>query len=207
VGVADITGLRTLRWTMDTLAATAEETATLTFTIMHDGSTGGELEVNKGISLSDDAGEIVLWPTPSVQVNCDTPESNCCPDPIDFCISGCQDVAYCDLGDVVCSCQGRILTLSLTLKNVCPGRRIAVGILLTEMVGCREHSRGLQTWVVPPRTGTECADVHLNCIHFVLPDDPEQCGCRQGMCRKRHLRARVFAHAADCSMLCGDSVE
>ena len=66
---------------------------------------------------------------------------------------------------------GRVLDVNLVLRNVCPGRRVAVGVTLHEVDGTGgEHSRGFHAMTVPAhRDGPR--DVTLPRIRFVLPED------------------------------------
>ena len=55
--------------------------------------------------------------------------------------------------------QGRILQLDLTLKQVCPGKRGALAVILTEVdENGQEHARGMKTVTIPatisPTAGT-----------------------------------------------------
>ena len=49
---------------------------------------------------------------------------------------GCEGRKTCNLGNVPIEYQGCILDISLRLKNVCPGKRVAVGISLYEVDSC-----------------------------------------------------------------------
>ena len=45
---------------------------------------------------------------------------------------------------------GRVLDVNLALRNVCPGRRVAVGVTLHEVDGTGgEHARGFHAMTVP----------------------------------------------------------
>ena len=64
-------------------------------------------------------------------VECDVvvyPEK--CPAPVDFDVKGCADAILVDLGDVTMESQGRIIQIDVTVKNVCPGRRVALAVIL-----------------------------------------------------------------------------
>lgn len=79
-------------------------------------------------------GKTTAGPDPSVQIDCGTvvqPEPY--PVPIDVAVSGCQDALEYDLGDVYLESAGRILQLNVNLKNVCPRKRVALSIALSEV--------------------------------------------------------------------------
>ena len=62
----------------------------------------------------------------------------------------CEDHKVCHIGDTVMEGQGRILDLTMCLKNVCPGKRVAVGIALSELdPRGNEYPRGMKTFTVP----------------------------------------------------------
>ena len=103
---------------------------------------------------------------------------------------------------------GRIVELNLTVRNVCPYRRTALGIILTE-IDCdgKEHPRGMKTVTVPAHSASSCRDIRVKCIKFVLPDDIKV-SCSQGgsMCGARNLRVRVIAHSIDTDYRCCDMI-
>lgn len=49
-----------------------------------------------------------------------------CPEPVDLVVEGCDDSVLVDLGDVYLESQGRIIQMDVTIKNVCPGKRVAL---------------------------------------------------------------------------------
>ena len=77
-----------------------------------------------------------------------------CPVPVQVTAPPCADSVHADLGDVTVPGMGRMLTVSLTLKNVCPAREVAVGILVTEVLdGGGEAVRGYKSLTVPAQGG------------------------------------------------------
>ena len=66
----------------------------------------------------------------------------------------------------------RVLDVTLVLRNVCPRRRVAVGISLAEVDGTGgEQGRGFHAMTVPAHTDSACRDVTLPSVRFVLPED------------------------------------
>lgn len=49
-----------------------------------------------------------------------------CPVPVDLAVSGCSDSVLVDLGNVELESLGRIIQADVTIKNVCPGKRVAL---------------------------------------------------------------------------------
>ncbi len=141
----------TLQWKISELGVLGNEGATLEFHIKHVAQTSGEKQVNQSITYSDDEGNAVIFPSPTVMVECDVvvnPEP--CPTPVNVTIGGCQDSLEVDFGSVPLESLGRILQLDLTIKNVCPGRRVALAVILTEVdSNGEEHQRGMKTMTIP----------------------------------------------------------
>lgn len=204
-GAAVSTGERSLRWSISQLGVNASETAQLQFTVRHTGQTSGSKPVDLSITYSDAEGNAVSFPSPSATVDCPTPPGTCpCPDPVDFSASRCDSLVTEDAGDVYLDAQGQIIELSVTLKNVCPGRRVALAAVLTELAqDGTEYPRGMQTLTVPAHTGTTCQDVSVPCIRFVAPGDADVSAAAG--CGQRRFRARFLAHYMDTDMLCSSA--
>lgn len=165
--------------------------------------------VNQSITYSDNEGNVVNFPDPSVNVECGivvNPEP--CPVPVDLAIEGCQDSAVVDVGDTYLESLGRILQMDVTVKNVCPGKRVALGVILTEVdSNGLEHQRGMKTITIPAHNFPTCRDVLVRCIKFVLPEDLDVSGGTAGaMCNARNLKARFIAYNIDTDYTCCDSV-
>lgn len=202
-GTATMTGMTTLRWTIDELGVTASEGAALTFEAQHVGACSGSVEVNDSIIYSDSEGNTVTFPSPSLEVNCGTdvfPDP--CPVPVEFSVSGCEDSVIIDAGSITLGGLGRIVQLDVTLQDVCPGRQVALAVVLTETdENGEEQSRGMRVFTIPAQTGDRCQDVTVRCIRFVLPEE-----AGSSMCAERTLQARVFANYTDTDFTCCDIV-
>ena len=207
-GTAIAVNTTTLQWKIPELGVSGNEGATLEFYIRHISMDSGTKLVNQSITYSDQEGNTVTFPEPSVKVDCGiivTPEP--CPVPVNFTVDGCEDYMVVDLGDTYLESSGRIVELNLTLKNVCPGRRVALGVILTE-TDCRgsEYPRGFKTLTIPAHSYPSCRDVLVKCIRFVLPDDLSIACSSGGMCGPRNLKARVIAHNIDTDFRCCDTI-
>ncbi len=114
-------------------------------------------------------------------------------------IRGCQDSIIYDLGNIDLESTGHIIQLRMTLKNVYPGRRIALAVLLYEIddVG-NETKCGLKTINIPAHHQPLATDIELRSIRFVLPNDDYHDNAHSvSRCGKRNFIARTIAHYID----------
>ena len=205
-GDATLMGPNTIRWTIDALGVTDVETATLEFYIRHIGETGGSKLVNQSIHYTDQERQDVTFPEPRVEVDCGviiTPES--CPASVEVSMDGCQDFVSVDLGDTDLQSQGRILEVRATVRNVCPDKRVALAILLSEVDSKgEEHPRGMKTVTIPKHHCPTCRNVLVRGIRFILPEDLNVSGTQGRLCSPRDLRVRLFSHYVDYDFQCSD---
>lgn len=195
-----------LQWRIDKLGVTGSEGASLTFTVQHVGSCSGTIDVNESITYRDNEQNSANFPSPKIEVECDDvvfPEE--CPTPVSLTVNGCDDTVEFDAGTLALESLGRIVMLDVTLKNVCPNKRVALAVILTEETpNNTEIKRGMKILTIPAHTQT-CRDVTVRCIKFVLPDEPETAGS-MGSCRERvTLKARMIAHYIDNDFECCNS--
>lgn len=206
-GSAMMQNATTLRWEIPELGVQGNEGATLEFLVRHIGQTPGTKPVNASVTYSDTEGNQVTFPDPSVKVVCDIivdPEH--CPEPIDFTVDGCKDSLVVDLGDTYLESPGRIVQLSVNVKNVCPEKRVALAVILTEVDGNgNEHPRGLKAITIPAHHYPVCRDVLVKNVKFVLPEDLNTTCPPHSMCGPRNLRARFIAHNIDTDYHCEDT--
>lgn len=207
-GTASLLNANTVQWKIDKLGVNKSEGAQLEFTVEHIGPCSGKLEVNEQIDYHDAEGNVVTFPSPKIDVDCGQvilPEK--CPKPVAITIGSCQDAVEFDAGDLDMESLGRILQLSVTLKNVCPHRRVALAVILTEVdAHGAEYKRGLKTVTVPAHTRATCQDVTVRCIKFVLPEDLDVSGSGDSICHTRKFKARFIAHYIDNDFMCCDVV-
>ena len=206
-GVASMINPTTLKWTIDELGTTGNEGATLEFLIRHTADTSGTKLVNESITYTDSENNQATFPKPEVTVDCGSvvrPEP--CPLPEDVTVDGCEDSVVFDAGNVYLESTGRILQLDINLKHVCPNRRVALGVILTEVdQEGNEHQRGMKTMTIPAHTYPECRDILVKCVKFVLPEDLDVSGeTPEATCNARNLRARIIAHNIDSDFQCCD---
>ena len=205
VGTATMLNATSLRWEIEELGVSASESATLEFFIRHVGQNPGTKLVNASITYSDAEGNKVTFPEPKVLVECDIvvhPES--CPEPVELTVEGCADAVLVDLGDTWLESQGRIIQMDLTIKNVCPNKRVALAVILTEVdEEGMEYQRGMKAMTIPAHSAPECRDVQVKCVKFVVPEDLDVSdGAQTAMCSPRRFKARLIAHYMDTDYRC-----
>ena len=208
-GTAMMVNANTLQWKIPELGVSGNEGALLEFYIRHIGTASGTKEINESISYKDTENNAATFPSPAVTVDCGIviqPEN--CPCAKEFTVDGCKDSIVVDMGDVYLESQGRIVQINVTLKNVCPDKRVALAVILTE-VDCKgkEYQRGMKTFTIPAHHSPGCRDVLVKCIKFVLPEDLNVSGgCPRGLCSTRNLKVRFIAHNIDTDFRCCESV-
>ena len=208
-GTATMVNSNTIRWEISALGTSASESADLQFYIRHTAGTSGTKPVNQSIDYTDTEGNLVTFPEPAVLVDCDMvikPEH--CPEPVNLTVDGCQDSLVVDLGNTYLESLGRILQLDITVKNVCPGKRVALAVILTEVDrNGMEHQRGMKAITIPSHNYSGCRDILVKCVKFVLPEDLNVSGAAtDGLCSRRNLKARIIAHNIDTDYRCCDAV-
>lgn len=208
-GSATMLDAHSLRWNISELGVTASESAELEFFIQHTSQTSGNKQVNASIDYSDAEGNIVIFPDPSVEVDCGIvvyPES--CPVPQDLTVNGYSDAVLVDMGDTYLESLGRIIQLDVTVKNVCPGKRVALAAILTEVDDeGTEYQRGMKVMTLPAHNEPTCRDVLVKCIKFVVPEDLDPTdSSAQTMCNQRNFKVRFIAHNIDTDYRCCESM-
>lgn len=207
-GTAMMTDANTLQWKISELGVTANEGAALEFTVRHVADTYGEKLINESISYSDNEGNVVVFPAPSVTVKCGIIiDPGPCPIPVELTVDSCVDSVVFDAGDTYLESLGRIVQLDVTLRNVCPGKRVALAVILTETDDSgMEQPRGMKAFTLPAHDSSGCRDVLVRCIKFVLPEDLVTTGDENPtLCKERKLKARIIAHNIDTDFVCCDS--
>ena len=209
VGTVDITGPQTLTWNIGATGIGEQPDYTyLSFDIQHIGTAGGVLPVNQSVVYSDREGNTLEFPSPTVEVICSgggdiVPEP--CPEPTMVTVPGCQDALHMQLSAVEMQSLGRIVQLDVTVKAVCPGKRVAVSILLSETdAQGQEHPRGVKHLLIPAQEGTECRDITLRCIPFSVPEALDASGDPGSICNSRSFQARAIANYVDTDYACCD---
>lgn len=203
-GIVETIGDRSLRWRIPSLGASQIEGASLEFEIRHIGTTSGSLSVNESLLYADAEGNQIRFPVPKLHVDCSLPVTGeNCPPPQMLVMDSCQQFLRFDLGEEWLSSSGRLLELRLTLKQICPGQRIALGLLLKEVdIFGRTYSRGFKALTIPAHHANSCRDLVVGPIRFVLPEDLNPHLHCEKECRKRRFLVQVFAHTIDVPPIC-----
>ena len=200
----------TVNWTIGALGTSREETAVLVYEILHTGTTTGQKPATDGNTLTV-AGNTTEVADPELFVvpacpgceGIEVPEG--CPEPTAITVPGCQDAVRAVLNPTGIASLGRIVQLDVTLKAVCPGKRVAVSILLSETdAEGMEHPRGVKHILVPAQEGDACRDYTLRCVQFSLPEALDASGDPGSICNSRSFHARAIANYVDTDFACCD---
>lgn len=205
-GTASLLSDTTVEWKIDELGVKHSEGAVLEFTVRHVGTCSGTVHVNHSTDYEDAEHNDVDFPSPVLEVDCGIDVcSEDCPVAVDITIDGFEDAVVFDAGRLGMQSLGRILELHVTLKDVCPHRRTALAVILTEIdEHGTEYQRGLKTVTVPAHNRASCHDVTVRCIRFVLPEDLDVSGSEDAICNRRRFKARLIAHYIDNDFHCAD---
>ena len=207
-GTATMIDANNVEWRIDELGVNASEGATFEFTVEHIGPCSGTTEVNESITYSDTEGNVVNFPSPTIEVNCDIIVKEECPIPVNLEVDGCSDTIEFDAGELSMLLLGRIVQLDVTLKNVCPNKRVALAVILNEVdENGIEHKRGLKTMTIPAHTRETCQDILVRCVKFVLPEDLDVYDTTDSICNQRNFKARFICHYIDNDYYCCDDTE
>lgn len=207
-GTASLLDATSLQWKIDELGVKKSEGASLEFTVEHIGPCTGSIEVNESISYDDKNHNTVTFPSPEIEISCgDAVFPERCPTPVAVDIDHCEDSVEFNCGDIHLESLGRILQLDVTLKNICPNRRVALAAILTEVDSYGiEHKRGMKIMTIPAHTKPNCSDIVVRCIKFVLPEDLDVSGSTNSICNERNFKAKFIAHYIDSGFDCCSTV-
>ena len=104
-----------------------------------------------------------------------------------------------DVGDLYMHATGCIVSFDVKIKDVHPNKRVALGVILTEVDSLgAEHPRGVKALTVPAHNESACCDIAVRNIRFVLPDDLNVSAQNaEKLCCYRNLRVRTVVHHID----------
>lgn len=88
---------------------------------------------------------------------------------------------------------GRFLNFSVTIKRVCPNKRVAVGLLLYETTGGCRIMKGHKAYAVSHNEHC-CADIRLNNVKFVMPEELADTNDNESVCPRRSFEMEFVAH-------------
>lgn len=127
-----------------------------------------------------------------------------CPPPVNAVICGCRDSMIVEAGDAMPEGLGRMLFVDIRLRKICPNRRVALAVIVTEK-DCKgkEHQRGIKYFTVPAHHASGCRDVLVKCVKFVLPEGLDVSGGEtNGICNPRHFLIRTVVNYVDSDFVC-----
>ena len=212
-GTAVVTAPRTLQWQVGDLGLTGPETAELIYEIRHTGTILGKKPATIANLLTSDleAEREIADPELIVIAACGAggvyvPEG--CPKPVEIRVPACADAVMADLGAIGLASLGRVVRVDFRLKGVCPGKRVAVTVLLEELDSQgAAMPRGVKHLLIPARTGTACEDVEVKCVEFSVPEELDPSGALGSVCNTRSFQARAIANYVDTDFVCCDQQE
>lgn len=201
-GTAALIDKRNINWKIDLLGEKESERAALSFDVKYTGSKSGRFLVNEKITYTDLEKSKVTFPSLSIIVkeNSDTDISyeEHCTEPVRVVADGCQDVISVDENEAILQSQGRMVYVSVRIKNVCPHKRVALGVILTEVDRSgKEEQRGLKTILIPAHSENCCRDVYVNCIKFAVPEEISPARENLSICGERTFNVRTTANYID----------
>lgn len=95
---------------------------------------------------------------------------------------------------------GRFLTVSTTVKSVCPNKQIAIGLRLYETTGGNKVIKGHKMFAIQHDRDC-CADITLSNIHFVLPEEIAETDGTSNICSRRTFSLETTSHYIDLSSI------
>lgn len=125
-----------------------------------------------------------------------------CPESSSMTLANCDESFIANVGDTYMESMGRIMTVETRVRNVCPNKRVALAVILTEEdLEGNEYPRGMKTVTIPEHHYSTCRDVTVRGIKFVLPEDINM--SEDGtFCGERSIRVKTIAHHIDNDFTC-----
>lgn len=198
---------KTITWTLDSLGVPEPQTASITFSIRYTGTESGTFDVNKSITYDDstsadpskvkfitngnkitvDCDQTII---PACNYACKTVDIPCCTDTVNIVMPNSES-AY----DILC--DGTILNVVTRFRNVCPNRKLIIGIIVCSTLNGEEEAPIHRvTTIDTPSTQSscECQDFEVP-IEVLLPPSGHSCS------DQRQIKVRVIAHYLSTSVV------
>lgn len=133
-----------------------------------------------------------LEKTPAILINVnDTAVHN-------ICYERCENNKSICLETSNLSSVGRFLTLSTTVKSVCPNKNVALGIKVYETTNGNKVIKGHKMYSFQ-HNENGCRDITLSNIHFVLPEEIAETCDKSNICSRRTFDIETTSHYVDLS--------
>ena len=195
---------RTLSWQMDCGGELGPETLCLHLEIVCCCREKCRVPLFETLCYRNKSCGCLCFPIPETDIHCScVVPAETCPGAGEVWGRPCWDRAEGCVGEVSMQGLGRIVQVQAVIRDVCPGRALAVAVILSELDPCgKEHSRGMKTYEVPTQPGDSCRDVTLSCIPFVVPESTARWEDPGSLCKARRFRVRVLANYLDTDYTC-----
>ena len=207
-GSAVIQNQNLITWNIGTLGTQQPENALLIYDVIYTGNAFGTFPITSSSILTDGNQEPfpLMNPTITISENGEDIIVEPCPEPIDIIVPPCQDSVHVTVPNVPIAGLGRIIQMDVTINNVCPGKRTAVSVILSEedTQGIL-HPRGVKHFMIPALSGEICQSVTLKCIQFSVPEALDPDAVTDSLCHTRKFSAQVLANYVDTDFQCCDA--
>ncbi len=114
----------------------------------------------------------------------------------------CTDMVTYNMDDIYCGSSGCVVVVNVSLKMICPGKKVALAVMLYEIdeMGC-EISRGFKCIEVPAHQAKTCRDMEVRNICFAVPAGNDATRAAEANCRSKQFIARVVTNYVDCPII------
>ena len=113
-----------------------------------------------------------------------------------ICFERCENNKSVVLESQNLSSVGRFIMVNATVKDVCPNKQIAVGLKLYETTSGNKIIKGHKTFALK-HTQSNCCDITLSNIHFVLPEEIAETCDKSNICNRRTFELETTSHYVD----------
>lgn len=102
--------------------------------------------------------------------------------------SPCEDFKEITVQDVQLQCEGRFLKVKVELNNVCAGKKVNIGVIVSEEKSGVLKTKGFRAaeLTIPGRHGTCVQNIKVGGFSFVFPET--------NLCSQRRFKVNVIAH-------------
>ncbi|NLJ56222.1 MAG: hypothetical protein GX334_04125 [Firmicutes bacterium] len=100
----------------------------------------------------------------------------------------CEEFKEITVQNVKLQCEGRFLRVKVELNNVCAGRKVNIGVIVSEEKGGTTKTKGFRATelTIPGHHGTCMQSIAVGDFCFVFPET--------NLCSQRKFKVNVIAH-------------